>query len=51
MREINPVILIILNSPPGKLGSLHESVIGKGLSGRTAEIRLWEQLHIASFGG
>lgn len=41
MREINPVILIILNSPPGKLGSLHESVTAKGLSGRTAEFRLF----------
>lgn len=48
MREINLVILIILNSPLGKLRNLRESILRKGLSGRTAEIGLWEQLQSSS---
>lgn len=38
MREVNLVTVIILNSPLGKLGSLGESILGKGLSGGTADV-------------
>lgn len=41
MREINPVILIILNPPLGKLGSLRESVIGNLVVEATSHFLLW----------
>lgn len=40
MREVNLVIVIILNLFLGKLGSLGESILGKGLFGGIVDVEI-----------